>query len=241
MTARGGAAPRIIALQNMPGEGFPRFERHLVRDGRSLRVVQAWRGHAPPPPDVCDAVIVGGSPLAAYAYEEHDFLRAEAAVLRRAADAGVPLLGICFGAQFLAHLLGGRACRAPRAELGAATVRLTEEGRRDPVFAGCPPSFDVIHWHGDTFELPPGAVLLARGDAVRNQAFRLEHVVGVQFHPETTETEVAAWAAAGAGDLAAAGRTAAQVVAECRALDGALDRFAARFLDTFLAVHVRPS
>lgn len=223
----------------MAGEGFPRFERHLGREGLALRLVQAWRGEPLPAPDECDAVLVGGSPLAAYDYEDHAFLRAEASFLRRAAEAGVPLLGICFGAQFLAHLLGGRAYRAPRAELGAATVRLTEEGRGDPLLAGCPPSFEVIHWHGDTFELPPGASLLARGDAVRHQVFRLDRVVGVQFHPETTETEVAAWAAAGTGQLAAVGKTAEQVLAECRALDAELDRFAARLLDNFLAVHVR--
>jgi len=230
---------RLVALQNMAGEGFPRFERHLGREGLALRLVQAWRGEPLPAPDECDAVLVGGSPLAAYDYEDHAFLRAEASFLRRAAEAGVPLLGICFGAQFLAHLLGGRAYRAPRAELGAATVRLTEEGRGDPLLAGCPPSFEVIHWHGDTFELPPGASLLARGDAVRHQVFRLDRVVGVQFHPETTETEVAAWAAAGTGQLAAVGKTAEQVLAECRALDAELDRFAARLLDNFLAVHVR--
>ncbi len=230
---------RLVALQNMAGEGFPRFERHLAREGLGLRIVQAWRDEPMPPPAECDAVFIGGSPLGAYEWERHPFLRTEAAFIRRAADAGVPLLGICFGAQLLAQLLGGRAFRAPRAELGVATVRLTEEGRADPLLAGCAPAFDVVQWHFDTLDLPPGATLLARGDAIRHQVFRIGSVVGVQFHPETTEVEVAAWADAGADALAALGRTREQVVAGCRALDAELDRFAARLLDNFLAVHVR--
>lgn len=232
-------AARVVAIQNMAGGGFPRFERHLARDGRALRVVHAWRGEPLPRLDECDAVLIGGSPLAAYDWEAHAFLREEATFIRRAADGRVPLLGICFGAQFLAHLLGGRAHRAPRAELGASTVRLTEEGRSDPILAGCGPTLDVVQWHGDTFDLPPGAVLLARGDAIRHQMFRRGHVVGVQFHPEVTETEVAGWADDNAADVAAAGKSREGLLAECRALGASMDRFAARLLDNFLAVHVR--
>ncbi len=230
---------RLVALQNMAGEGFPRFERHLARDGLALRVVQAWRDEPLPSPAECDGVFIGGSPLAAYEWERHPFLCEEAAFVRRAADVGVPLLGICFGAQLLAQILGGRAFRAPRAELGAATVFLTEEGRGDPLLAGCPPAFEVVQWHFDTLDLPPGAVLLARGDAVRHQVFRLGSVVGVQFHPEATAAEVAAWAEVDETALGALGRTRDRVVAECRALDRELDGFAARLLDSFLAVHVR--
>jgi GMP synthase-like glutamine amidotransferase len=228
-----------VAIQNMAEGGFPRFESHLARDGRALRVVEAWREEELPSPEECDAVIIGGSPLASYRWEEHAFLREEAEFIRRAADARVPLLGICFGAQFLAHLLGGRAYRAPHAELGAAVVRLTEEGRGDPLLAGCPPTLDVVQWHADTFDLPPGASLLVRGEVNRHQVFRLDHVVGVQFHPEVTETEVAAWADANPRDVAAAGKTKDEVVAACRALDAGMDRFAARLLDNFLAVLVR--
>lgn len=224
----------------MAGEGFPRFERHLAQGGRSLRVVHVYRGETlPADPEACDAVFVGGSPLAAYDWEEHPFLRAEAEFLHRAVGAEVPVLGVCFGAQFLAHHLGGRAYRAHRAELGASKVHLTDEGRCDPLLAGCPPVLDVIQWHGDTFDLPGDATLLARGDAIRHQVFRRSSVVGVQFHPEVTETEVAAWADARPEEVTVAGKTRSQVVAECRAIEGALDRFAARLLDNFLAVLVR--
>ena len=240
--AAAGAAARplrLVALQNMAGEGFTRFERHLARDGRALRVVRSYRGEPLPRPEECDAVLVGGSPLAAYDWQEHAFLRDEAAFLARALADGVPTLGICFGAQFLAHLFGGRAYRADRREIGAHTVWLTEEGRRDPILAGFPPSVPVVQWHGDTFEPPPGARLLARGEGIGNQLFRLEHVIGVQFHPEVTEEEVARWADANPADLAAAGTTKEQVVAGCRSIELDMQRVAARLLDNFLACLVR--
>jgi len=230
---------RLVALQNMVGEGFARFERHLARDGRALRVVHAYRGDPLPRPEECDAVFVGGCPLAAYDWQSHAFLRDEGAFLSRALAAGVPTLGICFGAQFLAHLFGGRAYRADRREIGEHTVWLTEDGRGDPILAGFPPSVRVVQWHGDTFDAPPGARLLARGEGIRNQLFRLGHVVGVQFHPEVTEVEVARWAEANPSDLAAAGTTKERVVAECRSLDAEMQRVAGRLLDNFLACLVR--
>jgi GMP synthase (glutamine-hydrolysing) len=233
-----GRRARVVALQNMAGEGFGRVERHLRAEGHDVRVVHAYRGEVLPDLRAVDAVLVGGSPLAAYDYREHPFLRDEAVFLEGAAAAGVPCLGICFGAQFLALLLGGRAYRAPRQEIGACTVRLTEAGRHDPLFAGFPPSFPVFEWHGDTFDPPPGAELLAVGDGIRHQVFRRARVVGVQFHPEVTPAEVARWAAEHGPDVAEARKTPAQVVAECRAMDAAMDRTVERLLDNFFVTAV---
>lgn len=223
----------------MAGEGFARFEAHLARDGRALRVIDAYRGEPLPTPDACDAVLVGGSPLAAYEWESHGFLRDEAAFLSRVLAASIPTLGICFGAQFLAHLFGGRAYRAARPEVGVHTVWLTEEGRGDPLLAGFPPSLPVVQWHGDTFDPPPGARLLARGEGIRHQVYRLGHVVGVQFHPEVTVPEVARWADANPADLAAAGTTKERVIADCAAIEAEMPRLAGRLLDNFLACLVR--
>ena len=89
---------RILAIQNMEGEGFGRFERHLRQEGHDFAVVRAYRDEPLPPPEACDAVLVGGTPLAAYRWEEHAFLREEAAFLQRVVAAGTPCLGVCFGA-----------------------------------------------------------------------------------------------------------------------------------------------
>jgi GMP synthase-like glutamine amidotransferase len=224
---------RVVAVQNMEGGEFGRVERHLRAAGHDLHVVHAYRGEALPPLREVDAVFVGGSPLAAYDYHQHPFLREEAAFLARAVAADVPCFGICFGAQLLAHLLGGRAVRAPHQEIGAGTVRLTETGRSDPLFAGFPPAFPVFQWHGDTFDLPPDAELLAVGDGIRHQVYRCARVVGVQFHPEVTPSQVARWADANGPDLAEVGKTPAQVVAEARAIDAEMDRTVTRLLDNF--------
>jgi GMP synthase (glutamine-hydrolysing) len=233
-----GRARRVVAIQNMEGEGFGRVERYLRAEGHEVRVVHAYRGAAPPLPGDADVVLVGGSTLAAYDYLQYPFLRDEADFLVRAAGAGIPCFGICFGAQFLAHLLGGRAYRAPRLEIGACTVRLTEAGRGDPLCAGFPPSFPVFEWHGDTFDPPPGAELLAVGDGVRHQMYRRGALVGVQFHPEVTPGEVARWAGESGPDLVAAGKTPAQVVTECRAMDAEMDRIVARLFDNFFVTVV---
>ena len=227
---------RILAIQNMAGEDFGRVERHLRAAGHDVVVVQAHGGKPLPGPERWDAVLVGGTPLAAYRWHDHGFLRDEAAFLQRAVAAFVPCLGICFGSQFLAHLLGGRARQADRKEIGGYEVHLTEDGRHDPLLAGFPPRFRVFQWHGDTFDLPPGASLLARGDGCRNQLFRRGSVVGVQFHPEVTAADAARWARMYPGELAEAGRTEEEVTAECRAVDAEMDRLAARLMDNFLAV-----
>ncbi|MEK7668467.1 MAG: type 1 glutamine amidotransferase [Gemmatimonadota bacterium] len=232
-------ARRVLCIQNMAGEGFGRFERHLRAAGHHVGVVRACDGEALPPIDSCDLVIVAGTPLAAYRWEEHAFLRDEAAFLRQAVAASTPCLGVCFGAQFLALLLGGRAYRADRKEIGGYDVFLTEAGRRDPLLAGFPPRFPVFHWHGDTFDPPPGAALLARGDGVRHQAFRLGAVIGVQFHLEVTVEDAAAWTEVYGAELADVGKTAEQVVAECRAIDAEMDRLADRFLGNVVAVLAR--
>ena len=226
---------RFVALQNMDGGGFGRIERRLRALGHAVVVVQAWRGDPLPAPDGADAVLVGGSPLAAYDFEDHAFLRDEAAFLRAAADLGRPVLGICFGAQFLAHLLGGRAYRAHRAEIGAHPVFLTDDGRGDPLLAGFPPRCDVLQWHGDSFDLPPGATLLARGEGIRHQLFRLGRVVGLQFHPEVTEAEVSRWALEHPDEVRGAGKTREGLVAEYRAIEPQLEGLGARLVDNFVA------
>jgi GMP synthase (glutamine-hydrolysing) len=120
-------------------------------------------------------------------------------VLAHAAEDGVPVLGVCLGAQLLAHALGARIFPNPAGrEIGASEVSLTDEGRVDPLFAELPDPLPVMQWHGDAFELPEGGVLLATAPPCPNQAFRFgERAYGVLFHPEVRGPEVADWLARG--------------------------------------------
>jgi len=120
----------------------------------------------------------------------HDELR----LLRRCVEDGTPVFGICFGAQTLAAALGARVWRGGAPEVGIETLRLTPAAAADPVFAGLPEAMPMFHWHGDSFDLPEGAVRLAGSDAYENQAFRAGTLAyGVQFHAEATAELVQGW------------------------------------------------
>ena len=113
-------------------------------------------------------------------------------------------MGICLGAQLLARALGAPVYRNPVKEIGWAPVYWTEAARQDPLFAGLDSPETVLHWHGETFDLPPGAEWLAWSEACRNQAFRSgSHAYGIQFHLEVTPEMISTWCLedANSGDL----------------------------------------
>jgi len=112
----------------------------------------------------------------------------------RAFAGSIPVLGVCLGAQQLAAALGGEVRRGAVPECGVGEVHLTAAALADPVFGPAPTPLPCVHWHGDTFSLPPGAVHLARSDAYENQAFRVgTRAYGLQFHVEVTGALVAHW------------------------------------------------
>jgi GMP synthase (glutamine-hydrolysing) len=115
-------------------------------------------------------------------------------LMRRAVDAGVPVLGICLGAQMLARVLDARVYPAPVRELGFHPVTITAAGQRDPLLSAFGSGDRVFQWHEDTFDLPEGATLLAAGDQIPVQAFRFgRHAWGIQFHFEVDRAGVEAW------------------------------------------------
>jgi GMP synthase (glutamine-hydrolysing) len=225
---------RVLAVQNCEIEGFGLYAGLLAGAGHALTLIQAWRGAPLPPHDAVDAVLVGGTPISANAVDDHDFLRRERDWLAQALARGLPCLGICFGAQVLAGLLGGAVTRCAEMEIGVAELALTDAGRADPLLAGFPDRFPVFQWHADAFAPPPGARLLIEGAACRHQLFRRGTVVGLLFHLEVTAAEAARWAAVYAAEAAAAGRSAEDVEAECRRHEAAMAGLAARLMAGFL-------
>jgi GMP synthase (glutamine-hydrolysing) len=146
------------------------------------------------------ALIVFGGAMNVDEVERYPVLQGERQLMRRAVDSGMPVLGICLGAQMLARALDARVYRSPVRELGFKPVALTEAGRNDALLAGFGDGPHVFQWHEDTFDLPAGAVQLARGDDVALQAFRSgDRAWGVQFHFEVDAAVVDAWLRA-AGD-----------------------------------------
>ncbi|HJX19353.1 MAG TPA: type 1 glutamine amidotransferase [Steroidobacteraceae bacterium] len=139
-------------------------------------------------------LIVFGGEMNVDEIDRHPYLLSQRELMRRAVDAGLPVLGICLGAQMLARAFDAPVYRAPVRELGFKPVRVTELGRRDALLSAFQTGDRVFQWHEDTFDLPAGADLLAAGDDVPNQAFRLgRNAWGVQFHFEVDPAGVEAW------------------------------------------------
>ncbi len=141
-----------------------------------------------------DAVLAMGGPMGADDDADHAWLSDEKQLVREVVEDGRPFLGVCLGVQLLASALGARVHRMEGPELGLLPVELTAEGREHPLFEGVEDPFPSLQWHGDTFELPEGAVRLASSPAA-NQAFQVgERGFGIQFHLEVTPEMAREWA-----------------------------------------------
>ena len=226
---------RVLVLQNCPSEGLGLYQSRLEELAVAHHTHHAYSEKTFPALDLYDAIIIGGTPIAVNDIRDHNYLLKEGRFLKRALARGKFILGICFGAQLLARLLGAAVCRNPVMEIGAYPVRLTSAGQNDPLFNGFPPTFPVFHWHGDMFTMPPKARRLAVDRDCPNQAFRWKRAVGLQFHLEITPAEAERWADAYEEELRSAGKSKARLIDECREHAAAMARLACLLLDNFLA------
>ncbi|MEV7885784.1 type 1 glutamine amidotransferase [Streptomyces sp. NPDC002817] len=199
-----------------------------------LTVVPESRHHAPdvpfdfPDADDWDLIVSLGAPWSVYDEDAiGSWIGGELALLRKAHHLGVPVLGICFGAQALTTALGGSVEASPRSEIGWVEVETD-----DPSLVGRGPWFQ---WHHDRCLLPPGAVEVAR-NPVCAQAFRVGRSLGVQFHPEITTGTVRGWLDnGGAEQCVRHGRDPEELLARSRVLEPAARAGARRLVDGFLA------
>jgi GMP synthase (glutamine-hydrolysing) len=185
---------RVLVLQHIACEPPGAYEDVLRERGALLTRVELDEGEPLPALDAFDAVVAMGGPMSVNDEADHPWLIDEKRLIREAAESGVPYWGACLGVQLLASALGGRVYAGAAPEVGVLPVRLTELGRVDPVLGSLPAEFATLQWHGDTFELPTGAVLLASSDPYPNQAFRFERAYGVQFHLEVSVPMAETWA-----------------------------------------------
>jgi GMP synthase (glutamine-hydrolysing) len=183
----------LLVLQHIACEPPAAFEDELRSRGLDVVRVELDEGDALPDWRDFPAIVVMGGPMGAYDEAEHDWLAPEKRLLRDAVEGGVPVWGVCLGAQLLASALGARVYRGERPEVGVLPVELTADAADDPVFSAAPASFPALQWHGDTFDLPEGATLLARSAAYPNQAFRVGASYGLQFHIEVPLSLATDW------------------------------------------------
>ena len=187
----------ILVLTHAPHEGTGFFGDVLSDHGSTVRTVALHEDPSALPDHTgADVILAMGGPISAVDDAGHPWIAREAEFLARAARSGRKVLAICLGAQILARGLGA-TLRRGEPEIGYAPIELNEAGKGDPVLAGFRSPETVLHWHGETFDLPRDAVRLASSARTENQAFRLgRHAYGLQFHPEVGRALMEEWLAA---------------------------------------------
>jgi len=173
-------------------EGIGRIANWIDERGHAVSATHLYRGEALPLDDAFDFLLIMGGPMNIYEYRNHPWLPAEKRFIKRAIDSGKIVLGICLGAQLIADVLGARIYQNPTMEIGWFPVRFNAARHAIPAMRNFHDPLTVLHWHGDTFDLPPGVVHLATSEACANQAFALgNRVIGLQFHIEMDAPDVA--------------------------------------------------
>lgn len=191
--------PRALVIQHLACEGPARLRPLLERRGFTIDTVHAFDGQTVPTTLSHDLLVVMGGSMGVgdIGDPKYPFLAAEAALLKSALARNQPVLGICLGAQLLAHAAGAvvqpnRRDGVVVREVGWAPVDFLGADHR-PELAGIRAREIMLHWHGDTFAIPAGAVHLASTPDCANQLFRLPRQVGIQFHPEIDAQSISEW------------------------------------------------
>jgi len=186
---------KVLVCQHVPHESLGTPEELLRNKGFRIRYANFSRyPDLIPCIDDYDGLIILGGPMNVDQASQFPHLNTELSLIENALKKGIPIIGICLGAQLIAKALGARVYDNPEKEIGWHDVSLTEEGLSDPLFQEFQKTERLFHWHGQTFEIPKGAQHLASSSLCRNQAFRFtNNVYGFQFHIEVDQNIIHRW------------------------------------------------
>ena len=182
-----------MVLRHVEHEHIGTLAQLMRKSGIAFRYADLYEGDAVPKNAVgIGGLIVMGGPMGVYDSATYPFLEQEQALIRHCAEEGLPVLGICLGAQLIAAALGAKVYPGEKKEIG--WYRLSLAAPEDAWTAGLPGEFMGFHWHGDTFDLPQGAKSLFRSALYENQGFRYgENVLALQFHCEVNARMINEW------------------------------------------------
>ncbi len=224
----------LQAIRHVGFEDLGSFEAPLRAAGYQIEYIDAAeRDLGQLDPLAADLLLVLGGPIGVYDHDRYPLLSDELEILRARLAADKPTLGICLGAQLMAAALGSRVYPGPAKEIGWSTLELAASDYQ-PLAALR--DVAVLHWHGDTFDLPQGCTLLASTPLCRQQAFaRGQNVLGLQFHPEVRGVRFEHWLLGHASELASSGIDPVALRHDAKRHASALERASAIFLGDWLA------
>jgi GMP synthase (glutamine-hydrolysing) len=194
----------VIALTHVPFEDLGSLQPVLERRGFRVQALDAFHTRRDQALIAdCDLLVVMGGPIGVYEQEAYPFLKDEIGAIRARLEAHRPVLGICLGAQLIAAALGARVCPGSAgAEIGWKPIQAAGTATPEWFAPLLAPGLRLLHWHGDTFELPVGAKRLAKTDLYENQAFVIgKNTLALQFHPEVTAEGLERWYIGHAAEL----------------------------------------
>ncbi|MBP7936692.1 MAG: type 1 glutamine amidotransferase [Phycisphaerae bacterium] len=233
----------IGILQHFWCEPAVEFESALLDAGHLITTVNLYKGEPVPSPDAFDGWLVMGGPMNVDETDQHAFLAPERRLLAELIARDRPVMGICLGSQLIARAAGARVYPRRPKEIGLFQVTPAPAAARDPLFSLLAGPTEVFQWHGDTFDLPGGATLLASSKRFPHQAFRLgRRVYAIQFHIECNLTIARQWVQTGAAELAEQAPEDDFAQYEAR-LEGALARqnaLARQFIGRWTSLFDRP-
>jgi GMP synthase (glutamine-hydrolysing) len=176
---------RIHYLQHVPFEGLGKIEEWAARSGHSVTATRLFAHESLPSVESLDMLVIMGGPMGANDDAKYPWMKGEKLFMELAIQKEKKVLGICLGAQLIAQVMGAKVYPNPQKEIGWFPIELNPPNVRHHPLSVLQQRTTVFHWHGDTFDLPKGALHLARSRACENQAFGVgNQVVGLQFHLE---------------------------------------------------------
>lgn len=196
----------VLAIRHVPFEDLGLLRPLLEQRGYRIRYVEAPTAALNRLDPFAPALLVVlGGPIGAYEDDNYPFLKAETRLIEQRLKTDRPLLGLCLGSQLMARALGARVYPARAKEIGWAPITLTDAGRRSCLRHLNGSETAVLHWHGDTFDLPDAAVHLASTELCENQAFAWgKAALALQFHAEAAGINLEHWFVGHTVEIAAA-------------------------------------
>jgi GMP synthase-like glutamine amidotransferase len=174
-------------LQHVPFENLGSIEPALKKKGHQLAATHLYKNEPLPAVDDIDWLIVMGGPMGIYDENAFPWLKPEKTFIYNAIDSGKIVLGTCLGAQLIADALSAKVYKNRHREIGWFPINRSPEAGNTILSTAMPGRLEVFHWHGDTFDIPKGATILAESEACKNQGFIMDdRIVALQFHLETT-------------------------------------------------------